>query len=230
MGSLMKRKGQRFVKSKPVAAGRVQRRSGIRKGLAMIPQELKYFDTAVQFAMDDTCEVPATGQWALIPQGDTKTTRDGRQAIIKSIQFRGMVYGDQGATQYSCNGWLWVVQDTQANGAAAAVTDVFTSAAAVDCLRNLDNNKRFKILHKEVFNTMDNGSGAVVYNTATATEVVTWRRPIEFYLPCNILVDWSGTTGAITEITSNNIFIISGSYAGDDKYEVRGNARLRFVG
>lgn len=58
------------------------------------------------------------------------------------------------------------------------------------------------------------------------------RWPIEFYKKVNIKIDWDSTTGAITEIKSNNIFIVAGiGPAGqDDLYTVGGNARVRFVG
>jgi len=87
--SLNKTQVIRAPKSKPVAYSRASRRSNIMR----IPPELKFFDTAVSFDFDSTLEVPATGQWALIPQGDTQSTRDGRLAVIKSIQFRGTVSG-----------------------------------------------------------------------------------------------------------------------------------------
>ena len=54
-------------------------------------EELKFFDTALSFTCDATGEVPATGQLALIPQGYTESTRDGRKATIKSIWIRGQL-------------------------------------------------------------------------------------------------------------------------------------------
>jgi len=51
--------------------------------------ELKFFDTALSFAIDTTVEVPATGQLSLIPQGVTQSTRVGRKATIKSIYLHG---------------------------------------------------------------------------------------------------------------------------------------------
>lgn len=229
MGSLIKYK--RVAKGKPTSKGRKQRRqmsrmsSKLNKALA--PVELKFFDTAVSFLLDTVLEVPASGQWALIPQGDTQSTRDGRLARIKHIHFRGLVFGP--SAQNSLSGtsfFIWVVLDRQANGAAAAATDVMTSTAPVSCLRNLNNAKRFKILHKEVVSPAKSGLAD------DATSTLSW--PIEFNIPCDILMDWNSTTGAITEITSNNIFILAGaasaSGAADDLFSVVGNARLRFYG
>lgn len=96
--------------------------------LTAIPPELKFFDTAVSFTPDSTLEVPATGQWCLIPQGDTESTRDGRIAVIRSFQFRGTLVGPINTSPADAYVNLWVVLDTQANGAAATAADVFNGA------------------------------------------------------------------------------------------------------
>lgn len=121
-------RGARVAKRRPMRFSRTSRRTNARS-LRNIPPELKFFDTAVSFLADNTLEVPATGQWVLIPQGDTQSTRDGRLAIIKSIQFRGVITGaDASMSMIGITFYMWVIQDTQANGAAATAADVFTGA------------------------------------------------------------------------------------------------------
>lgn len=124
-------RGARVAKRRPMRFSRTSRRTNARS-LRNIPPELKFFDTAVSFLADNTLEVPATGQWVLIPQGDTQSTRDGRLAIIKSIQFRGVITGSSttNESRYGITFYMWVILDTQANGAAAAAADVFTGANA----------------------------------------------------------------------------------------------------
>lgn len=224
MGSIVKFKRQ--AKAKPMAMGRKQRRSAVKLNKALAPIELKFFDTAVNFTFDTTLEVPATGQWALVPQGDTQSTRDGRLARIKSIQFRGSLTGPS-ATSSEGAFYLWVVQDRQANGAAAAATDVFDGTAGDRALVNLNNSKRFKLLKKLVIAPNEVG---YTMNRGGAAEGICWT--VDFYIPCDILMDWNSTTGAITEITSNNIFIVAGSRVAnnDDLYTLSGNARIRFYG
>jgi len=191
-----------------------------------IKPELKYFDTGLSFSFDATAEVPATGQLALIPQGDTESTRDGRIAYIKSIQIRGYANFVPGAAaaQSSTVCYLYLVLDTQCNGAAAAITDVFTSNVAGTNLLNLNNSGRFRILKKWVM-TFNSPAGAT-------TAFANVSKPLEFYKRCNIKVDWSSTTGAITEIRSNNVFLMAGSdgATSDDTVAFLGNARLRFMG
>jgi len=200
----------------------------MKQKLDLIPIEVKFFDTVVDFQFDATLEVPATGQWALIPQGDTQSTRDGRLARIKSIHFRGVASGSSAAVG-QIGLYLWVVLDRQCNGAAAAATDVMTGVDASVCMLNLNNSKRFKILKKVLI-----APNQVGYSTEAsgAGDVLLW--PVEFNIPCDILMDWNSTTGAITEITQNNIFILVGSTSGgsgsDDKFALDGTARLRFIG
>jgi len=225
MGSLLKRK-RTFKKKGTVLARGARRRNT--KLVASLRQELKFFDTTVSFNYDSTSEVPSTGQWALIPQGDTASSRDGRQCRVKSIMFRGHAQWI-GTTAWEGSYYLWVVLDRQANGAAAAATDVFTSASAQSCHINLNNSRRFKILHKVVLSAFDHGSTATVQATDQSGLV---HIPVEFYIPCDILMNFNSTAGAISEITENNIFIIAGAAGNvvDDFLQLTGQARVRFIG
>jgi len=184
--------------------------------------EKKFFDTQLSFNFDTTGEVPATGQLALIAQGDTESTRDGRLAVIKSIQIRGSVtLVPAAAANPSSTAFLYLILDTQCNGAAAAITDVFTSNEMAVNMLNLNNSGRFRILKKWVMNF--NPSAGVT--TAYANTV----KQLEFYKRCNIKMDWSSTAGAITEIRSNNLFLCAGA-TSDDLIQMNGTCRLRFVG
>lgn len=186
--------------------------------------ELKFFDTTLTFAFDATGEVPATGQLALIPQGDTESTRDGRKAVIKSIQIRGAITYVPAASGVAATiNYLYLVLDKQTNGAAAAITDVFTSNAMRDNLLNLNNSGRFRIIKKWVIRMEPKAGVTTAYNNDI--------RQVEYYKKCNIPIDWSSTAGAITEIRSNNIFLLAGSEgANDDVATFNGTCRLRFYG
>lgn len=187
-----------------------------------VQPELKFFDTALAFSFDQTGEVPATGQLCLIPQGDTESTRDGRKAWIKSIQIRANINYIPGT---SPNGtetvFLYVILDTQCNGAAAAITDVFTSADMSSNMLQLNNSGRFRILKKFEM-VMASRAGV---SAAFSGDV----KQISWYKRCNIPIDWNSTTGAITEIRSNNIFLAAGALR-DDVTTMSGTCRLRFQG
>lgn len=185
--------------------------------------EMKFFDTAISFACDNTAEVPATGQLCLIPQGDTSSTRDGRQATIRSIQLRlmGNFAPGAAATPFTIIK-LFVILDKQCNGAAATQTDIFTSSAVNTAMFNLDNSDRFVIL-KQWTKVLNPLAGAT-----TAYNAVTFA--IEWYKKVNIPIIWNSTAGAITEIRSNNIFLYAGAYNSDDTVTITGTCRLRFQG
>lgn len=190
---------------------------------SMQNEELKFFDTALSFNFDTTGEVPATGQLVLIPQGDTESTRDGRKAIIKSIQIRGNVeYQPAAAANMDSLAFLMVVLDTQTNGAAATISDVFTNSNMSTNLLNLNNSGRFRILMKKQW-TFNATAGVT---TAYCQQI----RQCEMYTKCNIPIDWNSTAGAITEIKTNNIFLLAGAIGSDDLVVFLGNARVRFVG
>lgn len=185
--------------------------------------EVKFFDTANSFLVDVTGEVPATGQLVLIPQGVTESTRVGRKCVIKSIQMRGTALYQPGAgAQMATMMYMYVIQDKQANGAAAAVTDVFTSADLSVAHHNLANSQRFVVLKK--IEIPFNGTAGVT--TAYCNQI----RKIDFFKKCNIPLEFSSTAGAITELKSNNIFLIAGVNAagGDDATTVVGTTRVRF--
>lgn len=192
------------------------------KGQGKSP-ELKFFDTDLDFAFDTTGEVPATGQLVLIPQGDTESTRDGRQCTIKSVQIRGTVsFVPAAAATAATVAYMYLVLDKQCNGGAAAITDVFTTNNMTRNHVNLANSDRFRILKKWVMTFNSPAGVTTAYNNVI--------KPIEFYKSCNVPLNFSSTTGAITEIRSNNIFLCAGAIGSDDAVGMAGNCRVRFTG
>lgn len=185
--------------------------------------EKKFFDTTLSFNVDSTMEVPATGQLVLIPQGDTSTTRDGRQCTIESIQIRASCIFVPGAAANAATLMhLFLILDRQANGAAAAVTDVFTSANSSLALLNLDNDDRFVIVKKWVKTFNSQAGATTAYNNQ--------QDYIEWFKKVDIPLTFSSTAGAITELRTNNLFLVAGAQNSDDLIQVGGICRVRFRG
>lgn len=187
--------------------------------------ELKFFDTGAAWTFDSTAEVPANGgQTVLIPQGDTESSRDGRIATVKSIQVKGsMTWAPAAGAAASTNCFLYVILDKQCNGAAAGVTDVFTSSSLQAAFHNLANSDRFVILKKKRWNFTSQAGVTTAYGPVV--------KICDFYKRLDIPITYSSTTGALTEIKSNNIFLIAGCDAsGDDLVSFAGSIRVRFVG
>lgn len=197
-----------------------------------ILQELKFFDNANSFSFDATNEIPATGQLCTIAQGDGQSNRDGRKVIVKSIYCNGAAVYQPGASATSADiAYLWLVQDTQCNGAAATVADdnvgIFTTAGANASLavRCLANGDRFKILKKWSLPLGAQAGVTAAYNNSI--------KPVTCYLKCHIPIEYdaSAATGAIATIRSNNIFLVAGTAGlSDDLISVNMTTRLRFIG
>lgn len=187
-------------------------------------KELKFFDTSITAPLDATAEVPATGgQLALIPQGVTESTRVGRKCVLKSVTVKGTVLLDPGAAGDSGSiGHMYLVIDKQANGAAAAVTDVFTGTNLALALHNMANSGRFRVLKHWVWPLIPKAGATTAYN---------WDlRNVETHIRLNLPIEYSSTTGAITEIKSNNLFLIAGTDGNsDDLATFTGVARVRFA-
>lgn len=185
-------------------------------------KELKFFDTALSFLIDNTGEVPTTGQLTLIPQGVTESTRIGRKCVVKSVHMRGVyVYQPSTSATAAVVTFMYLVLDRQANGAAAAVTDVLTSNEMYSAFSNMANSERFKILKRFVVDFSPTAGVTTAYNNV--------RKPFEYYSKLDIPIEYSSTTGAISEIKSCNLFLLAGTDGGaDDLVTVAGTCRLRF--
>ncbi len=189
--------------------------------------ENKFFDTLLSFTFDATGEVPATGQLTLIPQNVTESGRVGRKVTIRSLQIRGNIVLAPGAAATSeATTWLYLVLDMQANGAAATVAGaagVLTSSTLSQGLINLSESGRFKILKRWVHDFNPSAGATTALNGIS--------RHIDFYKQCNIPIEFNSTAGAITEIRSNNLFLIAGATGSgtfDDLITLTGISRLRF--
>lgn len=205
--------------------GRFNRRgSGFISSKAGTVVEKKFFDTSVDFSFDNTGEVPATGQLNLIPQGVTQSQRVGRMAYIHSLYVKAsMTFDPAAAADASGATYLYLVLDTQANGAAATVANVFTVTGLSRAVVNLNNSKRFRILKKWVHIWNPPAGATTAYNTQTKliNTFIRFKKPIA--------LDFDSTTGAITEIRSNNLFFIAGAQGIDDLCTFAGTVRLRYT-
>jgi len=209
---------------------KLRQRYGITK--SRIPRrnfELKFFDTALSIPFDLTGECStsgATGNIHIIAQGDGDNNRDGRQITIKSIQFRGTVlFTPGGSATATTTCYLYVMLDTQCNGANPAITDVFTSNDMGSNFLNLSNDGRFRIIKKFVWTFTSTAGVTTAYNAISYA--------VEWYQSCDILItyDSSVTTGSIASTKSNSIFCAFGSDGNsDDGVTFDGASRVRFVG
>jgi len=173
----------------------------------------------------------ATGNiLAGLSQGTGETQRVGREVILKSLMLRGVVSFNPTASSDHVELFiLYVILDTQCNGGGGGGTpcvlgDLFSTLAAGAEQLNMDNTNRFRVLKRytALFNT--NAFQATAGSTTIPCEQL---RQCNIYIPLNMKAVFSSTTGVITEIRSNNIFLAYGS--ANAKCDAAFSSRFRFT-
>lgn len=181
--------------------------------------ENKFHDILLDDTIPSTGEVAETTSLNLIAQGVTESTRVGRKCTITSINMKGNLVKGTGSASATYN--IALVLDKQANGALPNYTDVFETDTPFSHL-NLANSQRFVIL-KRWYGTMNN----LTVNGDTFNLWGEVRQPVSFNKKCNIPLEFSANTGAITEIRSNNLFVVWDSDVNNG-ITANLNFRLRF--
>jgi len=155
---------------------------------------------------------PAGDSLNLIAQGTTKNERIGNKLMLHAIRLKGSLIMPTSAT--STNSWarIVLVLDKQANGAVPAPSDIFESTAAATtdlfAFQNMDNADRFQIIKDKRINIEPAGYG--VQSTSQAQVVKFFKMNHK----CKTEIAYSSTTGAITEVKSNNYVVVLFSSAG----------------
>ncbi len=164
----------------------------------------------------------------LIPQGVTEIQRDGRKCTITKIQWRCRVQLPEtdAAADPAQGDTLRMIMflDKQANGATAATLD-FLESTDFQSYKNLANSSRFWTIFDKTVSINYAGlasDGAGVVSQAKVT------RNYSFFKKCVIPLEFDSTTGAITEIRSNNIGVLLISENGVVGFGSK--IRLRFQG
>ncbi len=185
-------------------------------------QELKFHDVDQNDAV-----ISATGSvstsWNLIAQGVTESQRVGRKCTLRSINWRGTL-GMSSTTDFdntSDVARIMLVLDKQANGAVPAVLDILETAL-FQSFNNLSNSARFVTLFDRRFDMNCQGG----QGNGTTFESVERKKTFSMYKKCNIPIEFSSTTGAITEIRSNNLIMLTISESGLARLDSK--VRLRF--
>jgi len=161
--------------------------------------------------------VSTTGTLTLLnglAEGDSATTRDGRQVLFKSIQLflRGTMNGS--ATNTTIRSIIFM--DKQPNETAPTMASLLatTVAGGVDAYRNLDNRKRFVILH----------DSRMILTTDFS------ERVHEHYKKMSLVTQYdSGNAGTIADITSNSLYLLQVCDEATNTPVQIFNVRLRFI-
>ncbi len=162
----------------------------------------------------------------LIAQGVTESTRVGRKCVIRNIgwKFRIKEPETNGGTSAPPSDTVRVILylDKQCNGAAATVGGILESTD-FQSFNNLANRSRFHIMMDRIY-TLNHAGGIGTAADQDCAEVVV---DDSFYKRCNIPLEFDATTGAVTEIRSNNIGVLLITEGGTAGFESK--FRLRFT-
>ncbi len=186
--------------------------------------ELKFHDVDLDDAIVSNSGT-VTASINLIAQGVTESTRVGRKCTIKNIGWQ-YVYSlpeitAAGSPPPFDNLRIIMFMDKQANGVTAAVLDILETAD-FQSFKNLSNTGRFRtLMDKTIPLNYKAGAGLTASSDWPS---VTFKG--SFYKSCNIPIEFSAGTGAITEIRSNNIGVLLISSANVSGFASK--IRLRF--
>lgn len=163
--------------------------------------ELKFYDDDLaQFIVPDTGIIVDSVN--KVAQGVGESDRIGRKFTIKRIEMAsiwilpGLTAINAGYDTILCLVYL----DKQANGVAATITDLLTDTVNDKALSrsNVANKNRFRILKRFLITISPN-------TTDSADGTVSVARHTDWSIPCNIPIEMSATSGAMSTIRSNNI-------------------------
>lgn len=186
------------------------------------PSELKTIDSGA--ATITAVGAGAAGSVVLlsgVATGTDFTNRVGRKILMNKFLFRASAYPISTTTSPIGDVLrLMLVYDTQSNGALPAIADVL-QAASYQSPMNLNNRDRFKVLWDQFCSI-----GANTYAAGALTAGSPEPKHMDFFQNGRWEEIFSGTTNAVTDITSGTIFLLAITQSGTVRLEY--NSRIRF--
>ncbi len=208
--------GMRFPFRRRQSRGRFAgyyRKAGYYPGANRGP-ELKFFDILVSdavIAAGGTIQTPTNPAGAFasivgIPSGTGESERIGRKCQVRSINWRYRLSLSETIAGTPPEETVRVILylDKQTNGAAASVTDIL-ELNDYQSFNNLSNKSRFRVLMDRTHNLNSTAGGPV---TASTGDWAGQRLNFSFFKKCSIPLEFSSTTGNLTEMRSNNLNVL----------------------
>jgi len=217
--------------------------SNAQKRVSAPPDELKYFDRrATANVVSSTTSAGLDVNTAAAPlfaitQGDSATTRDGRQIAVRDICVRGYIGrtfdGDEADFPPGNFFRVALVLDTQRNALNAALaTDlVWATAGSADlcpfAFTAPEYEGRFIVLDEALLVEPQRTGGGDGTNT---NSISGFKEPFELHWSGEVLVTYLDTGGGLSSITDNMFFVTACASNTTGTPTVNINARTRFLG
>lgn len=207
----------------PAAYRGTARTSGYYGRFAPLGTELKFYDQGAGPTTASSSGTIASSSLVTVASGTGESQRVGRKITLASIHLRVVASLNATTTASNTDDGLRVIVywDKQCNGATATVTDILETADYLS-FNNLSNKNRFSILADKM---VDVSATAGAYN-GSLNQFATHAVTKSMHLRCRLPIEFSSTTGAISEIRSNNIGLLVISDNGQIQY--RYQSRVRF--
>ncbi len=173
-------------------------------------REHKFFDTVIDDAVIAT-SAQITASVHLLPDGTLDGERIGRKSVIRQLQWRYQITlpSSTDKTLTSDTVVLIVFLDKQCNGLSINATTLLEEDN-FQSFNRIENKDRMKILMRRTYDLQANSGGG----NGTANDFGEMTIHGEFFKKVNVPIQFSGATGAITEIKSNNIGVLVISSTG----------------
>jgi len=169
---------------------------GVVKLKKQVPSvECKFFDTSLTIngAVQNWTQIDSGNILCGIVQGTGPSERIGRKIKVVGFVVRLGFFVAPG-------GWCFdLVRDKQCNGAAATAAQIYSVTNAYGGLPNPFEETRFQFLKR-----MENFNPAQALTQAGGTPNVT-ECCVSFVKKVAMTVEYNATTGAITDLTSDNV-------------------------
>lgn len=177
--------------------------------------EKKYKDTVIAAAVipvAGSCIAASGGSASLnvLVQDSSATGRVGRKVTLKNVYIHGAITLPSTGVNANATDIVRIILyiDKQTNGVTPAVADLLdTAVGGYNSFRNLSNVERYIIL-KDKFISVSAATTVAAVNTG----VVSVEYKIYKKIECGI--EFSGNTGAVTEVRSNNLCVLAISKNG----------------
>lgn len=192
--------------------------------------EKKFIDSAFPLVVIDNSQGTMIAEtFNQVANGTNQSQRVGRNIIARSIEVKGSILLAAGNTALGVREnkiRLSLVWDKQTNGQVANVADMIT-APDPDAFTNLSNSDRFVTLWTKLWDLNPTSSFANP-NASNAITTSEMRKGFKLYKKLSLPIEFSGTSGVVGEIRSNNLLMFAVSQT-NSVVAVSAHARLRYV-
>lgn len=195
-------------------------RFGVPGRRGLYAPERKFLDTI--FVNETILGDPTNeGSIVLMGQGSGPSEHIGQKILIRSIQSK-IIFQLAAGEASTAVVKVSLVQDTQANGANATGNLVYSGTGPGPLrLRDMENSNRFKVLWEEMVDLDAHAGEGVAFSGDQAI--------VDKYNKCAIPIVYGGGEADISDIRSNNLFLVASMIGVAGSVVMNGSCRIRFT-